>query len=126
MFKITKEWLEANSNNGGYSAKQLKAVNVNWPPQSGWKKRLVGCIITETAKVNFETGGKHKPATEPKKQAHKTELGIVRDAFASALIYRVREAEMHQQSYSKTNAEKDAVSRFADEIVDIIENGFGM
>lgn len=126
MFKITKEWLEANSNNGGYSAKQLKAVNVSWPPQSGWKKRLIGCIITEVAKVNFETGGKHKPKTEAQKEIHKTELGIVRDAFAAALIYRVREAEMNRQSYSKTDVEKDAISKFADEIVDIIENGFGI
>ena len=126
MFKITKEWLEANSNNGGYSAKQLKALSVNWPPQTGWKKRLVGCMITEVAKVNFETGGKHKPKTEPAKETHKTELGIVRDAFASALIYRVREAEMSQQSYVKTKGEKDAVSRLADEIVDVIQNGFGM
>ena len=32
----------AASKNGGYSRRQLAAVGVQWPPEKGWKKTLVG------------------------------------------------------------------------------------
>lgn len=43
MRRLTEEdVLMAMSSNGGWSAAQLKLVGVEWPPEKGWKSRVVG------------------------------------------------------------------------------------
>lgn len=38
--------LAARTPNGGYTKKQLAAIGVDWPPQKGWAKAVVGKQIT--------------------------------------------------------------------------------
>lgn len=41
--KITEEEIEkARTSKGGWTRDQLAAWGVSWPPQKGWKKRLLG------------------------------------------------------------------------------------
>jgi len=125
MFKVTTEWLEANSNNGGYSAKQLNALGISWPPIGGWKKAVVGNVITDAAKRGFEEGRKNRSKKERKdtRQVARTEFDKVRDLFASSLIEQIKVIESKRQSYAMTNIERDAIAKMATEIIDMIERG---
>lgn len=55
MFEVTKFWIKAyQSGNGGWNKKQLAAIGVDWPPQSGWIDSVTGKLITEEKKREFE------------------------------------------------------------------------
>jgi hypothetical protein len=57
MFTITREWIdEHRTARGGWSADQCVALGIAWPLQSGWKRRLIGKVITDEAKARFEMG----------------------------------------------------------------------
>lgn len=46
--KLTHEIIESGrSERGGWRAAQLQALGVPWPPQKGWKRRLIGFEITD-------------------------------------------------------------------------------
>jgi hypothetical protein len=50
--------------NGGYSRRQLAAVGIEWPPTKGWKKELVGKIVSsEEFRVFFRSDEKKAAAT---------------------------------------------------------------
>lgn len=125
MFKVTTEWLEANSNNGGYSAKQLSALGISWPPVGGWKKALIGSMITDAARRGFEEGrkGRNKKARQDHREKARTEFDKVRYLFASSLIEQIKIIESQRQSYAMTHREKDAIAKMADEIIQMIERG---
>lgn len=56
MFKITNDWLMNNrTKNGGWTKKQFVILGLSWPQKSGWKGSLIGCSITNTDRVNFES-----------------------------------------------------------------------
>lgn len=45
-YKITHQILnEIKTKQGGYTKKQLSILNVEWPPQKGWKIRVVNMEI---------------------------------------------------------------------------------
>lgn len=45
---LTEEMIQAaRTPKGGYTKKQLAAIGVDWPPQKGWAKAVVGKEITE-------------------------------------------------------------------------------
>lgn len=55
MFKITEEWLrQFSSRAGGWTANQLKALGIEWPPEHGWKLLVIGKEITLEEKLRFE------------------------------------------------------------------------
>jgi len=80
MFQITNEWLtEHRTKGGGYNAKQLNLLGIQWPPKTGWKQKLIGTNLDSEKAKQFEeiarlTKGdeasapvpKPKPEPEPK------------------------------------------------------------
>lgn len=61
MFTITKEWLEENQTiKGGYTADQVAEFGFNFPPPRGWKKSIIGKVVTTSTKLNFELNSKSK------------------------------------------------------------------
>ena len=38
--------LAARTPNGGFTKKQLAAIGIEWPPQKGWTKDVIGKQIT--------------------------------------------------------------------------------
>lgn len=47
IITLTHEMIPAaRTPNGGYTKKQLAAIGVDWPPQKGWSKEVVGKQIT--------------------------------------------------------------------------------
>jgi hypothetical protein len=60
MFTVTKEWInEHRTARGGFTAHQLMAVGVTWPPPKGWLRALVGEEITDAQRARFERGRQH-------------------------------------------------------------------
>ena len=63
MFTICEAWLiEHQSKAGAWTADQLAAIGVAWPPAHGWKRNAVGRIITDTQKARFERALKARAA----------------------------------------------------------------
>jgi hypothetical protein len=56
MFKITRNWLNANSRTGisGWNKKQLALLGIQWPPYAGWIHSVCGTEIEESKKKEFE------------------------------------------------------------------------
>jgi hypothetical protein len=51
---LTDELIRAAaSHSGGYNAAQLKVLGIQWPPTSGWKKRLIGTTCTRDKYAKF-------------------------------------------------------------------------
>ena len=44
---------QGESVNGGWSRKQLALLGVSWPPETGWKDRLVGTEIDSDVENEF-------------------------------------------------------------------------
>lgn len=43
---VTKELIEkAKTDKGGWKASQLKVIGVQWPPQKGWKEKVIKEMI---------------------------------------------------------------------------------
>jgi hypothetical protein len=46
--EITNALIDAGkSTRGGWSKRQLALLGVEWPPQQGWKERVIGCVISQ-------------------------------------------------------------------------------
>jgi len=51
---LTKRLIEQGlSSNGGFNKKQLAILGVGWPPQKGWKNKLVGTVISQKQYQEF-------------------------------------------------------------------------
>ncbi len=67
MFKITREWLHANSTSpcgNSFCRAQLALLGVEWPPQKGWTAQVIGYEIPLDMKLEFES---YKGTGKPKK-----------------------------------------------------------
>jgi hypothetical protein len=65
MFTITDIWLiEHQSKAGAWTADQLAAIGVAWPPAHGWKHRVIGLEISDDARARFEQALRAKQARE--------------------------------------------------------------
>ena len=54
-FEMTWGWLHRYSTpGGGWTAKQLRAIGVDWPPRRGWLRLSVGKTISVGQKAAFE------------------------------------------------------------------------
>ena len=54
-FMVTRRWIEAHkTKSGGWKARQLKQIGIDWPPVKGWIDEAVGRRITEDERVIFE------------------------------------------------------------------------
>lgn len=54
---ITKQWLEQHkTDKGGWTATQLAAIGLSWPPAKGWNKQIIGRRITPEQVAKFESG----------------------------------------------------------------------
>jgi hypothetical protein len=54
---VTEKWVITHARPGGaWSAKQLAAIGVSWPPKKGWKQRVEGMEISEEQRQTFEAG----------------------------------------------------------------------
>jgi len=55
MFVVTEAWLiEHQSKAGAWTADQLAAIGVAWPPAHGWKRQVIGRQISDDARGRFE------------------------------------------------------------------------
>ena len=55
-FIVTRRWIEAHkTKNGGWKARQLKQLGIEWPPSKGWIDQAVGRQIEEFERVVFES-----------------------------------------------------------------------
>lgn len=55
MFTITKDWLlEHRTPRGSWNYKQLKSINIDVPPASGWMDKVDGTEITDKQREQFE------------------------------------------------------------------------
>jgi len=101
MFIVTAEWVESyKSGSGGWTKKQLASVGVDWPPEKGWKLRLIGSSISSEAKLIFESIPFTKAVKRKKKIAEKrrakqarsdryiASLNVTGDAFLSSYEWR--------------------------------------
>ena len=77
MFQITNEWLtEHRTKGGGYNAKQLNLLGIQWPPTTGWKQKLIGTNLDSEKAKQFEeiarlTKGDEVLAQEPEPEQTK-------------------------------------------------------
>lgn len=57
MFTITRQWISEHAHRRpyGWTAEQLRVVGVQWPLVSGWVDRLVGKVISDDARLQFES-----------------------------------------------------------------------
>ena len=63
MFIVTDQWLMAHqSKAGAWTADQLAAIGISWPPAHGWKLRVIGKEISDDARVRFEQALRAKQA----------------------------------------------------------------
>lgn len=54
---ITKEWIHAHKTGpGGWTARQIRALGLKWPPKPGWIDRLHHGEISEENALLFEAG----------------------------------------------------------------------
>lgn len=55
MLTISKTWLDANkTRNGAWTRAQLAALGVPWAEASGWRRRLIGEVISDEQARAFE------------------------------------------------------------------------
>lgn len=46
--KVTKEFIESGmSERGGWNKAQFECLGIPWPPQGGWKRKIIGAEITQ-------------------------------------------------------------------------------
>jgi len=59
-FYVTDEWLKAyaTKDGHGWTAAQLSALGVDWPPPKGWRKEIIGSYIGDDQRRDFEGRGK--------------------------------------------------------------------
>lgn len=51
---ITEELIESGkSERGGWTKAQLAILGVSWPPESGWKRKVIGAIIPQSEALRF-------------------------------------------------------------------------
>lgn len=63
MFVVTHQWLMLNqSRRNGWTADQLQAINVPWPPPRGWMHSAIGKTITDQQRTRFEMAMRAKQA----------------------------------------------------------------
>lgn len=54
MVTVTMDLLRAGeSGNGGWNAKQLRLLGLNWPPRQGWMALSVGLLLTQEEADEF-------------------------------------------------------------------------
>ena len=65
MFVVTESWLiEHQSKAGAWTADQLAAIGVAWPPAHGWKRTVIGKQISDDARARFEQALRAKQARQ--------------------------------------------------------------
>lgn len=58
---ITNEFIESlKSDKGGFTRKQLEAIGVTWPPEKGWKGKVIGKEIERETAVWLSNRAKHR------------------------------------------------------------------
>jgi hypothetical protein len=63
MFTITDAWLmQHQSKRAAWTADQLAAIGISWPPPRGWKWGVIGKTITDQQKARFESAMRSKQA----------------------------------------------------------------
>ncbi len=58
---VTKAYIEKNKTvKGSWTRKQIEALGIEWPPRKGWKKRIIGHVLTDQKAAVFEQKKKTK------------------------------------------------------------------
>lgn len=72
LITLTEERLEKSKTpKGGYNAKQLKIIDVSWPPQNGWKDQVTNTSLPLGQFLEFvELGGNSEYLDEIRSKLH--------------------------------------------------------
>jgi hypothetical protein len=62
VFVVTDKWLREHSRAGSWTADQFSMLNIPWPPQRGWKWKVIGREITDDQRARFERALRSKAA----------------------------------------------------------------
>ena len=63
---LTKEKLEfLQTQKGGYTRNTLECIGIQWPPISGWRKRLYGTTIKDDAYIKAVGYSEARAAKRP-------------------------------------------------------------
>jgi len=55
--KLTVEYINSyRTEKGAFTRKQVEALGLEWPPSSGWIRRIAGTEITDDQAREFEAG----------------------------------------------------------------------
>lgn len=56
---VTEQWIDDNRTPaGGWTAEQLRLIDVDWPPRTGWKNRAEGLRLSVAKQMRFEEIGR--------------------------------------------------------------------
>lgn len=72
MFTVTKHWLQANSSGnarGGWTKAQLEAIGLGWPPPKDWIDALIGSMLEDGQRAEFERLGQQHRETQLREKA---------------------------------------------------------
>lgn len=55
MHQITDQWLKQfATEHAAWTADQFAQIGILWPPQHGWKSKVIGKFITDAQRLRFE------------------------------------------------------------------------
>lgn len=72
MHTVTKQWLKEYSSGhskGGWTKAQLETINVSWPPPKGWLEALIGSMVEDSQRAEFERLGKQHREAQARERA---------------------------------------------------------
>jgi hypothetical protein len=72
MFTVTKQWVMTHSSGnlrGGWTKAQLEAISLSWPPPKGWLEALIGSMLEDDQRNEFERLGRQHRETQARDKA---------------------------------------------------------
>jgi sialic acid synthase SpsE len=105
---LTKEMIDAAATSGcGFTKRQIEAVGVQWPPVKGWKKQLVGKLVTAK---QYSTFSKCQETTTPAESTDPVKEAAYHHAVAVWQAVEGRHRTRSVVAVERTRVAMDAVA----------------
>lgn len=109
---VTSEYLNKNKTaKGGWSKKQLGALGITWPPTKGWKRKVIGSVITAEKARDFEGVTKSKDQIINKVSKDDGKDWSWRPASKDVPSIKVKSSKKHKNR-SKNKTKRIKVSKY--------------
>jgi ribonuclease HI len=114
--KVTDELIRSGmSTAGGWTKEQLGILGVSWPPESGWRKRVIGTEITSEQAERFAN-----PKRKPKKAKSAFKLATPSDILHPGIALQIHvpvdpsvvDALVQFDGSCQANGSKDATGKW--------------